>query len=161
LSILGIDPGFDRLGWAVIEDDLRIRGYGLVKTRPGDPFENRLLQIHESVIGLIDEYKPDVAAIERLYFSRNTRTAMDVAKCIGVILLAFRMSSIPSVEYSPVQVKQAITGYGRAEKDQVSRMVRLIYRLDELPGPDDIADALAIAACHTFSVKTAVPNGVI
>ncbi|MDY6934479.1 MAG: crossover junction endodeoxyribonuclease RuvC [Spirochaetota bacterium] len=151
MRILGIDPGFGTLGWAIIEHNLRIIEYGAIQTSKDDDIAQRLLRIHVDIIEIIERLQPDCMAVERLYFSKNTKTAMDVAKCIGVIMLTTRLLGIEYSEYSPSQIKHALTGYGRATKEQMQKMVMKIFRIEELPEPDDAADALAIAACHSFN----------
>ncbi len=152
MRILGIDPGFGTLGWAVIDDAPEMVSCGSIETAPGSPIEDRLLEIHRSLSEIIATYRPSAVAVERLFFSRNTTTAIDVAKAIGVVLLTVRLAGLECAEYTPLQVKQAITGYGRAEKAQVQAMVMKILRLKELNVKDDAADALSIATCHSFSL---------
>ena len=152
MKILGIDPGFDRLGWAIIEHDLKIIDFGIIETSRDSEIDERLLEIHKKIKNIINTFEPECIAIERLFFAKNTKTAIDVAKCIGVILLTTKLSGLQFHEYSPSQVKQAITGYGRATKKQIQNMIMKILKISELPKPDDAADALAIAACHTFSL---------
>ncbi len=150
MKILGIDPGFATLGWAVVDRSLRVIECGVIETEPGRAIDERLLEIHSQIAGIINKHKPDCVAIERLFFAKNTKTALDVSKCIGVILLTTRLAGLSYNEYTPLQVKTALTGYGRATKDQIQKMVVRLYRLKEIPRPDDVADALAIAACHSF-----------
>ncbi len=148
MRVLGIDPGYDIVGWSVVEGAFRALNYGIIKTDPEKNFEDRLLYIHRGLSSIIEEYKPEVASIEKLFFQKNTTTAMKVANAMGVILLTFKLYDIPFHEYTPTQVKQALTGFGKAEKKQMEFMVSKIFKLDQLEGPDDGADALAIAACH-------------
>jgi crossover junction endodeoxyribonuclease RuvC len=148
VRILGIDPGYGTLGWAVIEDSFSIAGCGAVETAPGSSMDERLLHIHRSLAEIIEQYKPARAAIEKLYFSRNTTTALDVAKAMGVAMLTIRLYGLECAEYSPSQVKRAITGYGKAGKGQVRDMITRILRAPGMKGRDDVFDALAIAACH-------------
>ncbi len=150
MRIIGIDPGYGILGWSVIDSGLKLAAYGTIQTPPGEPIDFRLLQIYSELLDIIKKYSPEHAAIEKLFFSRNTTTALDVSKTIGVVLLAFRQSGIDYSEYAPVQVKKAITGFGRAGKVQMQTMIARIFGLKEIPKPDDAADALAIAACHAF-----------
>lgn len=155
VRILGIDPGYAIIGYGVIEyDGVRFHtvGYGAVTTEPGIPFPDRLKAIYNDMTAVIDKYKPDCMAIERLYFNTNTTTAIDVAQARGVIVLAAKSSELEISEYTPLQVKQAITGYGRAEKHQVMEMVKSLLSLPSVPKPDDTADALALAICHGHSV---------
>jgi len=150
LRIIGIDPGYDIVGWSVVEKDFKALDYGVIKTNPKNSFDDRLLFIHENLNSIIKEYKPNVAAIERLFFQNNTTTAMKVANAIGVILLTLKLNNITYHEYTPTQVKQAVTGYGKAEKSQMQFMMARIFRMTKIEGPDDAADALAIAACHSI-----------
>ena len=149
MRILGIDPGFGILGWAVIEDDLKIVDFGAIETSRTMPIDERLFVIHTDLSSIIKRYRPDTAVIEKLFFARNTTTAFDVARAIGVVLLTFRQFAIPFQEVTPMQVKQSVTGYGKAEKKQVQEMVQRLFRLKELPKPDDAADALAVALCYS------------
>ncbi len=153
MRILGIDPGFGTLGWAVVEKDLRVAEYGVIETSPDCAIDERLLYIHTAITEIIQKHNPDCVAIERLFFAKNTKTALDVSKCIGVILLTTKLAGLTYKEYTPLQVKTALTGYGRATKNQILQMVVRLYSLKEIPQPDDAADALAIAACHAFSLK--------
>lgn len=153
MRILGIDPGFGTLGWAVVEKDLKVIDYGVIETYADAPLDERLLEIHEKIKEIIRTYSPKSVAIERLFFAKNTKTALDVSKCIGVILLTTRLAGLHYIEYTPLQIKTALTGYGRASKGQIQTMVVKIFRLKEVPRPDDVADALAIAACHSFNLK--------
>lgn len=150
MRILGIDPGYDILGWSVIDDPFTIVDYGVIKTKPGQPIDERLGIIHESLQSIIRDYEPRCAAIEKIYFAKNTSTAMQVAMSIGAVILTLRMNKIVFYEYTPAQVKLSITGFGRASKDQVQVMIKKIFKIVEVPRPDDAADALAIAACHSF-----------
>ncbi len=153
MKILGIDPGFAIVGWSVIDDAMKLIDFGAIETSPKLPLDERLYLIHSSLNEIISMYKPDVAAIERLFFSRNTTTAMDVARASGVIILTLRMSGLAFREYTPSQVKLALTGSGRATKEQMQTMVMRIFGMRELPQPDDAADAVAIAACHSFALR--------
>ena len=153
MRILGIDPGYGTLGWAVIDSNLKILGYGIIHTKSGERIDERLFQIRGQLLDIIETHRPDCAAIEKLFFSRNTTTALDVAKTMGVILLTFREKGIDFSEYAPVQVKRAITGYGKAAKDQVQVMITKIFGIKEIPKPDDAADAIAIAACYALSKR--------
>jgi crossover junction endodeoxyribonuclease RuvC len=151
VKILGIDPGFGILGWAVIEDTMKVIDYGTVETSPDHPIDERLFVIHSEVSGIIERYRPDCAVIEKLFFSRNTTTAFDVSRAIGVVLLAFRQHALPYQEVTPMQVKQGLTGYGKADKKQIQEMVKRVFNLKEIPRPDDAADACAIALCYSKS----------
>lgn len=153
MRILGIDPGFGILGWAVIDEAVTIIDYGAVETPGTMPIDERLFAIHADISAIIQRYKPDCAVIERLFFSKNITTAIDVARATGVVLLAFREHALPYQEVTPVQVKQGITGYGKADKKQVQKMVQKIFKLDEIPTPDDAADAIAVALCFKKNIK--------
>lgn len=153
MRILGIDPGYATLGWAVIDPGFKLVDCNYIGTESGLDIDERLLKIHFEITELINKHKPGCLAIERLFFSKNTKTAIDVAKCIGVILLTAKLNQLDYNEYSPSQVKTAITGYGRASKDQMQNIIMKIYKLKEVPRPDDVADALAIAACHFLNMK--------
>lgn len=148
---MGIDPGLATTGIGF----LRVKGgrpaeiaWECVRTPAGTPFPGRLDTLHEEVRRLIREYRPDIVAMERLFFSRNVRTAMNVGHAIGVIVLACAKEGVAVVEYNPMQVKQAVTGSGTGDKRAVARMVTRILGLAEPPKPDDAADAVAIAYCH-------------
>jgi crossover junction endodeoxyribonuclease RuvC len=149
VRILGIDPGFGILGWAVIEHTMKIVDYGSIETNSDLQIDERLFIIHSELSDIIKRYRPDKAVIERLFFSKNITTAMDVSRATGVVLLAFRQHALPFEEVTPLQVKQCITGYGKADKKQIQEMVKKIFKLKEIPRPDDVADALAVASCFT------------
>lgn len=151
LRILGIDPGFGRSGYGVIE----VQGqkqtalvYGCVETAPHTATGVRLKEIYERMRTIMESYKPDIVAIEQLFFARNVSTAFTASEARGVVVLAAELAGIAQVQYTPLQVKQAVVGYGRAEKSQVQEMVRVLLGLRELPKPDDAADALAVALTH-------------
>ena len=151
MRILGIDPGYATIGYGIIEyDNFRFKtvAYGAITTSPDKLFSDRLCDIYSDMQTLINNYKPDCLSIEKLYFNTNTTTAIDVAQARGVILLSARKSNVDIFEYTPLQVKQSITGYGRAEKHQVMEMVKTLLQLNSVPKPDDTADALALAICH-------------
>lgn len=152
---LGIDPGLATVGFGVVEsrigNDFRALEYGAVLTEAGKKVEDRLLEIYDNVDELCRTFKPHAAAVERLYFNTNEKTAINVAQARGVILLALTKNGVPVYEYTPLQIKQALTGYGRAEKKQIMYMVKTLLKLDSEPKPDDTADALAAAICHIYS----------
>lgn len=150
MKILGIDPGYGSLGWSVITHDLKLIDFGSIETASGGSIEDRLLLIHTRLVSIIHTHNPDWAAIERLFFNRNITTGIDVAKAIGAILLTLKLHGIEYTEYTPSQIKQSITGYGRAGKEQIQFMIMKIFKLDEMPRPDDAADAIAIALCHSL-----------
>lgn len=154
MRILGIDPGLARIGWAIIEREktsVRAFAYDCFETKAKEETERRLLQIHNEMVRLIQAYKPDTLAIEELFFGANAKTAFAVGQARGVVLLAAARKHVPLAVYTPPQVKIAVTGYGRADKQQVGRMVKTLLKLKEIPKPDDVADALAVALTHAFS----------
>lgn len=150
MRILGIDPGTARLGYGVIDadDDYVAVAFGTLETGASDAMADRLLQIHIALANLIGQTDPDVVVIEQLFFSRNVTTAIAVGQARGVAMLAAAQAGLAVVEYTPAEIKQAISGYGNADKHQVQAMVKILLALDEAPKPDDAADALAIALCH-------------
>ncbi len=154
MKIIGIDPGFAVLGWSVIDSSSNtIIDYGTIETSKDLPIDDRLLEIHRSLNNIIGKHKPASASIEKVFFKKNSKTVIDVAKTIGVIQLTFKLHNLDYGEYTPTQVKHAITGYGRASKNQIQLMIKRIFNIKELPRPDDAADALAIALCHSFRKK--------
>lgn len=149
--ILGIDPGYATVGYGVIRftpPRYSPVEYGAIITKPEQPFDARLETIYNQTCDIINRRHPDVLSIERLYYANNAKTVIGVAEARGVILLAARQAGIPIYEYTPLQVKQAVTGYGQAVKGQVQEMTRRLLCLAERPKPDDTADALAMAICH-------------
>ncbi len=151
MRILGIDPGYAIVGYGVVEaagGGYRPVEYGAVTTRAGEDFGLRLKEIYEGMTQLLSQHKPQAAAVEKLYFTNNKTTGIGVAEARGVILLALSQAGVPLFEYTPMQVKQAVTGYGKALKPQVQEMTRRLLRLPAVPKPDDTADALALAICH-------------
>lgn len=159
MRILGIDPGYAIVGYGIVDfDGLRFKtvGYGAITTTAHTPFADRLQSIFEDMLTVIDKYKPDHLSIEKLYFNTNTTTAIDVAQARGVILLAAKMRGVEIYEYTPLQVKSAITGYGKAEKHQVMEMIKSFLSLKAVPKPDDTADALALAVCHGHSAGNVI-----
>lgn len=153
MVILGIDPGIATTGYGVcrqIKDRFEYVDCGVIETAKGQPVEQRIRHVHDSVVSLIERFTPDVLAIEELFFANNQKTVINVAQARGVILLAAQERHIPIFEYTPLQVKQSVVGYGRAEKHQVMEMVRIMFRLPGVPRPDDAADALAIALTHGY-----------
>lgn len=152
MKILGVDPGTARLGWGVISGETMI-ACGCVETKAGIAEEARLKTLFEKLNGIIKKYQPEAAAVEKLFFFKNQTTAIPVAQSRGVVLLAASQNNLPAFSYTPLQIKQAVTGYGRADKNQVQQMVRSILKLKLIPRPDDAADALAVALTHEFSHK--------
>lgn len=151
MRILGIDPGYATIGYGIIDSQygkFSVVCYGAITTPAKIPFPERLKSIFDDMLTILEKYKPDALAIERLYFNTNTTTAIDVAQARGVIVLAAQSYNLTIGEYTPLQVKQSVTGYGKAEKRQVMEMVRNLLKLKSVPKPDDTADALALAICH-------------
>lgn len=151
MVVFGIDPGYAIVGWGAISfksNTYKALGYGSVETQAHTDFNQRLEYIYDELYSILDRCRPDALAIERLYFQTNQKTAIKVAQARGVTLLAAQKLKIPIFEYTPLQVKTAVTGYGKAKKPQVMEMTRRLLKLEEVPKPDDTADALAIAICH-------------
>lgn len=154
MRILGIDPGLAIVGWGVVDyagSRFRTVAYGSIQTPAGMRTEERLARIFDGMNELIDKYHPDEMAVEELFFNTNITTGIRVAEARGVILAAAEKKGVRMQEYTPLQVKQSVVGYGRAEKKQVITMVAMLLGLKEAPKPDDTADALAIAICHAHS----------
>jgi crossover junction endodeoxyribonuclease RuvC len=154
LRILGIDPGIAIVGFGFIDKQgskVTPVQYGCIQTEAHTPEEERLMHVYEAMVQLIDKYKPEAVAFEKLFFNRNVTTAMSVSQARGVLVLAAAQKGLPIAEYTPMQVKQAIVGYGKAEKRQVQEMTRMFLKLQAIPKPDDVADALAVAVCHAHS----------
>ena len=154
MIILGIDPGIATTGYGILEKQgqrLRALDYGVILTPAHHPSPDRLKMIYGELIGLIEKYRPDQLATERLFFAKNTTTAFSVGRTIGVVLLCAAQHNIPWTEYPPPVIKQAVVGYGAAEKKQVQYMIQRLLDLPGIPKPDDAADALAIAICHANS----------
>lgn len=151
MRIIGIDPGTGILGFGVIDVEkgkLQVVDAGVVKTPAHTPLDERLEEIYDSLTSIITETKPDVMSIEKLFFARNVTTAMSVSHARGVVMLAGKKGRLPIHEYTPLQIKQTLTGYGCADKKQMQEMVRMQLGLKEVPKPDDAADALAAAITH-------------
>lgn len=154
MIILGIDPGYAIVGYGAIRFEqgrYQAIGFGAVTTEAEMDFPARLQYIYDSVMEMIRQCKPDAVAIEKLYFHTNQKTVIHVAEARGIILLAAQKSEVPIYEYTPLQVKTAVTGYGRAPKPQVMEMTTRLLKLKEIPKPDDTADALAVAICHAHA----------
>ena len=157
MRILGIDPGYAIVGYGVLDyagSVFSVVGFGAVTTPADLSFEKRLKMIYDDITEIIETYKPDEMGIEKLFFNTNEKTAIDVAQARGVTLLPAIMRGIPIYEYTPLQVKSSIVGYGRAEKKQVQEMTKTMLHLKEIPKPDDTADAVAIAITHGLSINT-------
>jgi crossover junction endodeoxyribonuclease RuvC len=154
MLILGVDPGIAITGYGLLEQNgnrIKPLKYGVIRTSSDLMAAERLMAIHQKITDLVKEYKPEVMVVEELFFNKNTRTALTVGQARGVIMLVSAEQRIKFAEYTPLQVKMAVVGYGRAEKRQVQEMVRVLLGLKEIPKPDDAADALAIAICHAHS----------
>lgn len=154
MIILGVDPGIAIAGTGVVRyegNKFQTLYYGAITTNAGTLLADRLKIVYSGIVSLIDTYKPNAVAVEELYFNTNAKTAFAVGQARGVILLAACLHDIPVFSYTPLQVKQAVTGYGRADKQQVQQMIKAILALNAIPKPDDVADALAIAVCHAHS----------
>lgn len=156
MIIIGIDPGYAIVGVGVIEykgNKFRPIEYNAITTEPSMASSLRLKWIYDEICIYLDKYKPDAVAIEELFFNTNAKTAILVAQARGVLVVAATNRGIPVYEYTPLQIKQAVTGYGRAEKGQIQQMVKMLLNLNVIPKPDDAADALAVAICHAHSGK--------
>jgi crossover junction endodeoxyribonuclease RuvC len=152
--VLGIDPGTARTGYGLVSREgsaLQMLEYGCIETINDRPLADRLLIIHTTLRDLIERHRPEAVGVERLFFNKNVQTAFAVGQARGVVLLAAAQSGLPILEFGPHEVKLAVTGYGRAPKDQVQRMVQMVLAMSELPKPDDAADALAVAVCTAHS----------
>ena len=154
--VLGVDPGTAITGYGLVwgeGDDLRLVDYGVITTPSDESQPQRLQEIYRQLTALIQERQPAAAAVEKLFFSRNVRTALSVGQARGVVLLAIANADLEIHEYTPLEVKQAVVGYGRATKNQVQEMVKVLLGLDTVPQPDDAADAIAVAICHIHSAR--------
>ena len=154
MVILGIDPGYAIVGYGVIRYEggkMSVIDYGKITTEANIPLSKRLKLIYDSLTQLIETFKPDVVAVEELFFNSNVKTAIAVGHARGVIILAAANKNTKIAEYTPLQIKQSVVGYGRAHKNQVQQMVKMFLKLKEVPKPDDTADALAVAICHANS----------
>lgn len=156
MRVLGVDPGTARMGWGVVEgeEEPRLVAYGTLTTAAGRPPSDRLYELFLALREVVACHQPDTAALEELFFARNVRTALAVGQARGAALVALAEAGLVVHEYSPLEVKMAVTGYGGAEKAQVQEMVRALLSLAEIPRPDDAADALAVALCHLHSART-------
>ena len=152
MLVIGIDPGTARTGYGVIRESetgsLDLVDFGVIETLPKQPMSERLLKLYRDLRTLLSQHRPEEAAVESLFFQKNAKTAISVGQARGVAILALAESGLSVKEYSPQDIKQAVTGYGAAEKGQVQRMVQRLLEMDDLPRPDDAADALAVAICH-------------
>ena len=158
MRILGVDPGFAITGYSIIDyigNKFHLETSGAILTEAHTSFPLRLEKINQELDDIIKTYQPEAMAIEELFFNNNAKTAINVAQARGVILMTARIRKVPTYEYTPLQVKQAVVGYGRADKMQVQRMVKMILNTEKLPKLDDITDSMAIAICHAHSAKFA------
>ena len=156
MLILGIDPGIALCGYGIISGEgnsYHAISFGSLSTRSDEELPVRLQQIYNGICRQIEEFKPDAVAVEELFFSKNAKTAMIVGHARGVAVLAAVNNGLPVYEYTPLQIKQSLTGYGRADKNQIGQMVKVLLALKEVPKPDDTCDALAVSLCHFFSCK--------
>jgi crossover junction endodeoxyribonuclease RuvC len=154
MLVLGVDPGLATTGYGLVASDgqaLWPIAYGVIRTPAHTPVSERLVLLHRKLGEIIRQHHPDVSAVEELFFATNARTAMIVGEARGVLLYALAEAGLSVAEYTPLQIKQAVTGYGKADKHQVQQMVRHLLGLDDVPRPDDAADALAVAICHHHS----------
>jgi len=156
MRILGIDPGFAITGYSIIDyigNRFVLVDSGAITTKAGQSFPLRLSKLYTDLNIIIDQYQPDAISVEELFFNNNVKTAINVAQARGIVLVAGCQKNIPTFEYTPLQVKQAVVGYGRADKIQVQKMVKTILKVEKLPKLDDITDSMAIAICHAHSAK--------
>ncbi len=154
MVVMGIDPGLATVGCGVVDytkNRFTLLAYGTVRTPAHTPLCSRLEKVYDDITGLIQKFMPEAIGIEKIFFNSNQKTAIDVSQARGVCVLAAQKSRIPVFEYTPLQVKQSVVGYGRAEKCQVEEMVKVLLSLSEIPKPDDAADALALAICHAHT----------
>ena len=154
MIILGIDPGYAIIGWGAVRyegNHFTVLDYGAVTTQAGQPFEQRLEIIYDEISAIMERWQPQAMAIEKLFYNNNAKTVIDVSQARGVLVLAAQKHRVGIFEYTPLQVKQSVVGYGRAEKKQIQEMTKLILHLNEIPKPDDTADALAMAICHAHA----------
>ena len=163
MRVLGIDCGTERTGWGVISSDGRrhsVVAHGVIRTSPRAPLESRLREIASALREVLYEHKPDAAAVEEVFYSQNVKTALKLAHVRGVALLAVAEAEISLGEYSPLEVKTSVVGYGRAEKHQVGRMVRVLTGLEQEMETEDVSDALAVAICHATQVAAPAQKAV-
>lgn len=154
MRVLGIDPGIGRCGWGVVDyksSKFSVFNYGCIETKPNGDTSKRLHILSNELKSIIKKYKPEELAVEQLFFNTNAKTAFIVGEARGVVLLTAAQNEMPVTVYTPLQIKIALTGYGRAEKDQVGKMVQVLLKLKSIPKPDDTTDALAVAIAHCFS----------
>lgn len=154
---IGIDPGTAITGYGLVREEqdgnLSVVDFGVIQTSPDNNMPERLVQLYHNLIKIIDLHSPESGAVEKLFFARNVRTALTVGQARGIAMLALAQSGVAIAEYTPNEIKQSVAGYGRADKIQVQRMVQTLLDLEEIPQPDDAADALAVAICHLHSAR--------
>jgi crossover junction endodeoxyribonuclease RuvC len=157
MAVIGLDPGSAITGFGILEEradhSLKVIDYGVLRTGPDLPVAERLQLLYEQLNELLVLHRPESGAVENLFFQRNVSTAITVGQARGVLLLALSQAKVPVAEYNPMEIKQAVAGYGKADKKQVQQMVKMLLGLDQIPRPDDAADALAVAICHIHSRK--------
>ena len=161
MIVLGIDPGYALMGWGVVEangSQMKLLGYGCIETKAGTPMQHRLRTLQLGIRDLTLMYHPDEVAFEELFFAQNVTTALMVGAARGAAIIAAAEYTENLYEYTPMQIKQAITGYGKADKKQIQQMVKMLLRMEEIPKPDDAADAIAIALCHARSFTSQLPQ---
>lgn len=159
MIVLGIDPGYAIIGYGVVDTNgMKPVSYGVIRTQAGIPIEERLSEIYDNMTELLRTFRPDHVAIEKLYFNTNEKTAINVSQARGVIVLACTKCGVRVHEYTPLQVKMSVVGYGRAEKQQIMDMTKRLLGLSKIPRPDDAADALAIALCHANTTGSLLMN---
>lgn len=154
--ILGIDPGLANVGWGILEvagADCHLADYGSISTKPGLSLSERIGIIYDSISDIVNKYGPNESSVEKLFFAKNSSSAIEVAQARGSVLLALRNNDCLVNEYTPLEIKQALVGYGRASKQQVQFMVKQFLKMEKIPSPDHAADALAAALCHLSSRK--------
>lgn len=154
MVILGIDPGYAIVGYGILDyrnNHFKVIDYGAIITEAGINFNRRLEIIYDELCELIEKFKPEAMSVEKVFYNSNAKTVIDVSQARGVIMLAAQKNKVPVFEYTPLQVKQSVVGYGRAEKKQVQEMTKRILFLEKVPKPDDTADALAMAICHAHT----------
>lgn len=154
---LGIDCGLAITGWSIVRkkgNSFSVLGYGVIRTKAGESLPKRIKKLYDEITDKLVEYKPETVAIESLFYFKNQKTVMSVGQARGVVVLSAAEKGLEVYDYTPLQVKQAVTGYGKAAKDQVQQMVKRMLGLKKLPKPDDAADALAVAVCHLNSVQS-------
>ncbi len=155
---MGVDPGTATTGYGLVEmapdGSLKLVDFGVIRTSSSDPMPARLIELHEALTSVINEHQPQISAVEKLFFQRNVSSALSVGQARGVSMLALGEANVPVGEYTPMEIKQAVAGYGGADKQQVQHMVQRLLMMDDLPTPDDAADALAVAICHLQTERT-------